>query len=416
MLHRKIRIENIVDVLFCIYLSMSLLSERTILGQLSLTLFIASCIFLVLIHGKIQLSFYFLLEFLFIGYFFSKSLLGIAADQNANMDMVATLLLCTVTYICVYNYAVLRKNYHHILKLFCLSYIWSLLVNLLIDAPTLFTTRSGAGLSIGEITIGGAISISVGWMAGVCMVLSVVLYKNNQKKQFWLTFASLTLVLVSAGTRKAFLFVPIALFGWFYFVQHRRNVLKLMVYILIVMLLSIAGYYVVVTNEVLYFAVGHRLENIVKYIFEGSVVNDASLLTRLSLIERAKNAFQERPLTGWGLDSFSNVFNYGGYYAHNNFLEILVSGGWIGFIIYYLKYVYVMASLWSCRKYTGKKNGTILVLLSLAFGLIILEYWQVTYYTRKFMLVWIMLLIYPQSIKRAAKLREKNQIKGASRC
>jgi O-antigen ligase len=409
-LSRKIGIGNVADTLFCLFLVMSFLSERTNLGRFSMFLYIARCIFMIIIRGRlIKLPFYFGLEIIFIGYCIFQNIIGVTADQSVSTDMIQTLLVNTLVYICVYNYAIFRNNFKHVLKLFLLSFMWAILINLMIDAGTLFESRSGDGIEIGGIKIGGVTPISVGWMAGICMVLATILYSKQQdKKKFWIVFILMSLALFSSGTRKAFLFVPLAMLGWFYFGQHRKNIFKLFATIIIVISICVIGYYVTINNAVLYSSVGYRLENVVMYMFsDKSDIDDASMLTRLSLIEGAKAALWQKPFMGWGLDNYRSIINNGGYYSHNNFLEILVSGGWVGFAIYYLKYIYVIVSLWLSRNYGNNRDKNwISVFLLLAITMTVLEYWQVTYYTRKFMMMWILMLVYIQSLRTVKKTKQ----------
>lgn len=402
-LRKKIDVDHIADFLFCLFLVMSFLSERSILGQFTLLMFITISVFMVVIRGRIvKLPFYFGLEFIFILYCLFQIIVDITVDQATSKEMIQTLLVCSLLYICVYNYAIFRNNFKHVLKLFFLSFVWAIAINMLIDAGSLFESRNGTGFEIAGIQIGGAISISVGWIAGICMVIGTIIYKHD-KKMFWFVFFLMSLALLSSGTRKAFLFIPVAMVGWFYFNQQHKNVVKLFSTIVVIFLVSIIGYFITIYNDTLYSIVGYRLENVVEYVLtDRNEVEDASMQTRLSLVESAQIALWERPFLGWGLDNFRTVINNGGYYSHNNFLEILVSGGWIGFFIYYAKYVYVIGSLWISRKFVnGKEKSWINIFLLLAIIMIILEYWQITYFTRKFMIMWVIMLVYTQSIRFA---------------
>lgn len=409
--NKGISLEKLADILLCLFIATAYLSERTILGQVTMLLYIIICLGLILIHRKINLSKYFVLEFLFIGYSIFQNIKGITINTEISNDMIKTLLLCTLVYVCIYNHALFRKNYMHILKLFFFSNVWAIVIDILLNIGTIFSSRTGYGINILGIQIGGVSPISVGWMAGVCMVLATIIYDKNQKKHFWSVFIIMLFALVTSGTRKAFLFIPIALLGWFYFSNKRRNILKLLKYTLIITFISIIGYLIIINNDTLYSLVGYRIENIVQYLLSDGETSsiDSSMVTRLSLIDKAKQAIQLSPYTGWGLDNFSYLFNKGENYTHNNFLEILVSSGLIGFVIYYAKYVYIIISLASCRKFAdvaNKKN--IDIFLTLIFVMIVLEYWQITYYTRKFMIVWILILAYTQSRKRLRKSTENN--------
>lgn len=67
---------------------------------------------------------------------------------------------------------------------------------------------------------------------------------------------------------------------------------------------------------------------------EADVSNDA----RKIMIQFGLDMFWERPLLGWGLNNY-RVFYPTGQYSHNNFVELLVSGGIIAFILFYLMYL-----------------------------------------------------------------------------
>src|SRR5690606_25849539 len=63
---------------------------------------------------------------------------------------------------------------------------------------------------------------------------------------------------------------------------------------------------------------GEDISSLVLYFVNNlDGINDSSILTRISLLEKAQNAFEQRPIIGWGLDSFSTVFNNNEYYSHN---------------------------------------------------------------------------------------------------
>lgn len=68
---------------------------------------------------------------------------------------------------------------------------------------------------------------------------------------------------------------------------------------------------------------------------------DASVSIRKSMIETSFELFKEKPLVGYGIDNFSVVSPFGTY-SHNNYTEVLVSVGVIGFIFYYFMYARII--------------------------------------------------------------------------
>lgn len=393
------------DIFFCIFLAMSFLSERTVLGRVTLLLFVLSSFFLITRLDRFNFSSYFLLEIIFIGYSFFQNFFGVTVNTDYSSNIISTLMVSLIVYVCFYNYLLINNNLMRGIKLLVLSYFWSIVIMLTINVRTLFSARSGAGIDIAGINIGGVIAISTGWMAGICMVLSVIIYKRLDSKKFWAIVLVMIFALLTSGTRKAFLFTPLSIWGYFYVNQHKKNVIKSLLKIFAIVLISVAGYFIVLNIDILYETVGYRLENVVHYIIsDGQAEVDASMLTRMSLVDRAHIAFLERPIWGWGLNNFRYAVNNGGTYSHNNFYEILVSGGWVGFLIYYSKYVFVFLRLRKAISMGEKNDIKILhLLMTLCCTLVLLEYWQITYYTRKFMIVWVLILAFANNVINTKK-------------
>ena len=81
---------------------------------------------------------------------------------------------------------------------------------------------------------------------------------------------------------------------------------------------------------------------------------DESDLIRKQLFSNGIDYFMQSPLIGHGFYNFSRLFqsDYGSViYSHNNFIETLVGGGIIGFILYYFLYYKVICNL-RINKYT----------------------------------------------------------------
>lgn len=80
---------------------------------------------------------------------------------------------------------------------------------------------------------------------------------------------------------------------------------------------------------------------------------DESDLIRKQLLSTGIDYFMQSPLIGHGFYNFSRLFlfEYGSaVYSHNNYVETLVGGGIIGFVLYYLLYYVIIRDL-SVRKH-----------------------------------------------------------------
>ncbi len=86
---------------------------------------------------------------------------------------------------------------------------------------------------------------------------------------------------------------------------------------------------------------------------------------RMGLIQSGLELFSKKPLFGHGLDAFHFVSGFQTY-AHNNYIELLVNYGLVGFSIYYSLYVILIYRSFKMRNENPyKANVAILFLLSI---------------------------------------------------
>ena len=79
----------------------------------------------------------------------------------------------------------------------------------------------------------------------------------------------------------------------------------------------------------------------------------------------AYNLWLEKPLFGHGLHQFKYVNQSG--VSHNNFFEILVNNGLIGFLSYYSLYIYILFSFFKIRLYNKVDSNWMLIVLIMLF-------------------------------------------------
>lgn len=110
---------------------------------------------------------------------------------------------------------------------------------------------------------------------------------------------------------------------------------------------------------------------------------DGSYMVRTYLGQKAIDMFKEKPIFGWGLNSFAyhgydnmiNVNTYGRY-AHNNYLEIVSCLGIVGLVLYYIRYIKVILYSFKRRNIFGAK-----LCLTIFIVLALFEYGIVSYNT-----------------------------------
>lgn len=132
--------------------------------------------------------------------------------------------------------------------------------------------------------------------------------------------------------------------------------------------------YLLINVEFLYVTIGYRLEGLVASLFTGAESEDT---IRIELYKFGLQLFDRAPFIGQGIDQFrfinlKELDFIGG--AHNNYLEILVDFGIIGFILYYLRFLFIWINFKETLSYTEK-----VFIFTFFIGMLFLDLTRVTY-------------------------------------
>ena len=255
------------------------------------------------------------------------------------------------------------------------------------------------------IRIGDEVSNSnmVGLSFAYGAVISVHFMRQaiKNRKMRWIFYLVIALVAsvftFLSGSRKATLvilggFLCVYLFGG----SQSKNILKKIRTVLIALLLLILLYWVL-TNIPLFSVVNERLEALIGGVL-GNEALDHSSEERFSFIAIGWQAFLSYPFIGQGIYS---SYRYFGTYSHNNFIEVLMNTGLIGFILFYTPYVvYGIRMLFVPKK--DSRYGLMLFLFAwLLFG----AYGMVTYYDKMSMSLMMIVTAWTDLSRR-----EKNEL------
>ncbi len=183
-------------------------------------------------------------------------------------------------------------------------------------------------------------------------VFSFYYFYTHKKNLMILPVGFLTLMSSFTGSRKAIIVIFIGIFLLMLQdikIDKTRFVRNLIIVVIFfAILLSLASFDLVFT----------RLESALSVISgKGSV--DRSTYLRMEMISTGFEQFLKRPIIGTGFDSFKYFWaKVSGNltYSHNNYIELMVSGGLLALFIYYGTYIYLLKNIW-------KRQGDIAVLL-----------------------------------------------------
>lgn len=262
-----------------------------------------------------------------------------AFSKSYAVDYTVTLFYVIVVdiFLCQYVYTH-RRIILSILKVFMVGALLQAILVYGQNGPLVFlTSRSTENTSAN----------TVGFYSAFAAVFAVYLYLNEKRKSRYIFIAIISIIFMTlTASRKAFLFfgIPLA----FYYVMKSKNPIKVLGNIVLVLIAFVVSVFAVLKIPFLYELVGNRIEGMINGLILGGAV-DSSTNTRLSLIEFGMTYFKQKPWFGYGMSNFKalvEVYRSWGsvYYAHNNYVELLVDCGLVGTLIYYSMYIYMIFS------------------------------------------------------------------------
>lgn len=189
------------------------------------------------------------------------------------------------------------------------------------------------------------------------------------------------LLVTTTGSRKGTILLSFALIATFFLMTKKETLLVKLRYVVVFSVVTVFLFNLL--SESAFFI---RFENIFLYS-KGEEINEQSLEIRDNMISTALIMWKEKPLAGWGLDSF-RVHSGFGTYSHNNYTELLFNQGLIGLSLYY---GFFISLLFICKKLLKrfKHNDKYRIVGWAIICLLILLMWDfaaVSYYDKKYWL------------------------------
>lgn len=198
-----------------------------------------------------------------------------------------------------------------------------------------FLTIMNTGHRMGEL-VGNQNTYGLAF-ANAALVAFYYYFFNNEKRHIVLAVILIFFGFSSGSKKVAFLL----LIGLFFLILAKYGIRKLFKVILYSFVSLLIGW--VFIHLPIFSTILERLE---LYM---SVSGNSSDNLRAELIRYGLELFSENPLLGYGLNNYQ-LFHWSGLYSHNNYIEVLVSLGIIGFIVYYLIFIKSAIVLFRKRK------------------------------------------------------------------
>lgn len=218
---------------------------------------------------------------------------------------------------------------------------------------------------------------AIGMNLALTILFGYLISKYSHNKIYWILWIVISLammvVIMLSGSRKAILclIIPFIIYALFNYRRHFFKALLLIVaaFGLVWLALNIPFFYDII---------GRRIENMVVML----TGNDTGMedTSRRELIFLGLEWFEESPILGYGMNCFRVLSNKvprfmgQNFYAHNNYVELLVGGGIVGFSVYYS---YVVVLLRRLFRHKGIYNLYAVICLGIV---LFMDFAEVSYY------------------------------------
>ena len=369
---------RIHDLLFYILLVLTFYHTRNMATRLMMVAFFGYTVMQMIVNkSKLPLPFYYIGFAVFILYGAANIALGNVINTDVARTMVVSLALNLLMIIAIVQYVYMQKYISHVLRVTEISIFSTVLVVAALSWKTIAQGR-----------LGGGTEMNANMLSLLCVygfTISLYLRKSGKITQHatWFRVAFYMIAILLTGSRKGIIMIVLAIMV-VQFTTERKKILKN-----IFMGLALVGalYLLIMNVGFLYDIIGVRIENLITVVLGGETT-EASLNDRQELVEIGMRYIREKPWTGYGYDCFkmiSGMNGYGnvsvgerGYYAHNNYIELLFGGGIVGIVLYYIPVLHflkkLIKGLW--------KHPCMPYLLAILVSKLAVEYAHVAYYMR----------------------------------
>ncbi len=358
---KSLSISNLTMIILGLYLYLETLCSHSIYSQIMMVVVVLACCLntIYAVDGKTL----FTLKFnpliacygLFIIYQVILFAFGVAQNRQATLNDIITMVYSFIVVLFVYSFLYKKVDLIKFEIMFVIVGIISVITVMILCRDSLGTGRMahvykegisyyflGVPVSISSNSLASIWAISVYFCCKLVKCSKKVLYKII----LLFSIILLTVGIALSGSRKGFLFLILCIAGY-YFINSNKNVI---IKVIIAFIICVCLYQLVLRVPVLYNTLGERLEVLVNNILGLSDIQEGSMTARERYAKYAIEAFNNNKLFGYGSGWFRSQYDN---VTENDYYETLVSGGIIGFIIYYS---FVLCAVYSFIKIKNKNK------------------------------------------------------------
>lgn len=340
--------------------------EHTVYSTAGLCLLLLAALLRFCFRPRIYGSIWYIGYALLILWGVTGALAGWAADRSTALAMCKTMCIGAGFVFLLHQLIVQRRNAERSLLVYLLASLAFMLYLAINEREGFLYGRLGYYSNVDPNNVALILSVAFG----------ISFHRLLERKKWYeaIPLPLLATAVLLTGSRKGMALlaiVPAACLLW-----RDRKHLKRNLILLVALLAALCAAMFLIPS--LYETIGERLFALVKALLYGDLSIEGSLNERLSLLRQGWEMFSERPLTGWGFDCYRFNGVTRATYSHNNYLELLVSGGVFALLLYYVPLALVIVR--AIRR-AGQKSVVQLAVV-LVLGHVLMELMFVSYFER----------------------------------
>ena len=367
-------IKKFIDLMcFFFILSVYLFDNSTSLvfiTNISFALFCASIILKKIMYKENFIYNSFLIEFYLILIILGISFIN-APDINRFINGI--LVITKIFIMCFFIVNYINNDIDNIRKMIKYIAISGLILSLyffILSYKEILTTDFSQGHTRFGREIGN--ENVIGLLCSISISIYIYSFMRSKKIINLIPIISMLSMILLTGSRKNILLLIISATILLYLENKKslKGLLKIGIFSAILIIIVL---YLIFNVEVFYNVIGVRIEQFIEVLLFGGELSKSDEL-RSYMMKFGIQQFFNKPILGYGIDGYAVLLNNDigiKLYSHNNFVELLVTGGIIGFIVYYGVYLKLLASLLKNKLNYSKP------LFSILFGIFIISYTQV---------------------------------------
>lgn len=216
---------------------------------------------------------------------------------------------------------------------------------------------------------------SIGISCACSFIFSVVELAITKERTRFLYLLPMVITLPAclySGSRKSIILILISIFAFFLLYSENKQTIKG----LILGGVIIGGLIYTIQNVPAFSVIHSRFEQLFSLFGRGNALVDTGDTNRMMFIEKGMEAFRNSPI--WG-NGFVYSYHLFGTYSHNNYVELLMNNGIIGFITYYLVHIGIISGIIKIRKISKRKSAVIAAIMVM---ILFIDVGSVNYYSR----------------------------------